>query len=510
MKTLRLILGDQLNYKHSWYKTVDPDATYLIMEMKQETDYVLHHAQKVLGFFAAMYNFAAYLRKNGHNVIHLRINDAVNTQKLSDNLLYFIKKNKIEKFEYLLPDEYRLDLELENFCSDLEIQFTKFDTEHFFTERFELKEFFSGKKTYLMESFYRYMRKKHHVLMQGDQPEGGQWNFDKSNRKALKGHEHIPAPLEFHHDYTSIFNEIQQAAIKTFGSFHEKEFPWPTTRKEALRALNFFIVHMLPDFGNYQDSMHTHFRYLFHSRISFAMNIKMISPREVVEQVELAWRNNPEQIGLNSVEGYIRQILGWREYMRGMYWSQMPEFKQLNYFSHTEKLPEWFWTGETKMNCLKQSIGQSLDLAYAHHIQRLMVIGNFALLSGIHPDEVDQWYLGVYIDAIEWVEITNTRGMSQFADGGLIGTKPYISGAPYISKMSNYCKTCFYDQTKKTGFRACPFNSLYWNFLDRHEDKLGNNHRMMMMYNVWNKTSAAEKEKILLQANEYLNSLNSL
>jgi deoxyribodipyrimidine photolyase-related protein len=236
----------------------------------------------------------------------------------------------------------------------------------------------------------------------------------------------------------------------------------------------------------------------------------MISPREVVERVELAWRSDPVKIGLNAAEGYIRQILGWREYMRGMYWGQMPQFKQLNFFSHTAQLPDWYWTGNTKMNCLKHSIGQSLENAYAHHIQRLMVIGNFALLAGIHPDKVDQWYLGIYIDAIEWVEITNTRGMSQFADGGLIGTKPYISGAAYISKMSNYCKTCFYDKTKRTGFRACPFNSLYWNFLDRHVKQLADNHRMQMMYALWNKISNSEKEKILIQANDYLTHINEL
>lgn len=510
MKTLRLILGDQLNYRHSWFRQPDKDVTYLIMEMRQETDYVQHHAQKVIGFFAAMYNFARYLQKKGHRVIHLTINDPANTQQLGPNLDHYIRTLHIDKFEYLLPDEYRLDAHLKAYCAKLNIAHSVSDTEHFFTQRSEFGEFFKGKKTYLMESFYRHMRQKHGVLMDGKQPEGGQWNFDKDNRQPYKGNIAIPPPLEFHHDYTAIWKEIRQAGVKTFGEPRETDFPWPTSRRQALLILNDFIDKALPHFGTYQDAMRTDSAYLFHSRISFAMNLKMISPKEVVERVEHAWQHAKQTLPLSSAEGFIRQIIGWREYMRGVYWAEMPQFAESNYFGHDAALPAWFWTGDTRMNCLAHSIRQSLGQAYAHHIQRLMVTGNFALLAGVQPNEVDAWYLGIYIDAIEWVEITNTRGMSQFADGGKVGTKPYVSSAAYIHKMSNYCSSCHYDKGRKTGDKACPFNSLYWNFYDRHQQLLGNNPRIGMMYQVWGKMNPTEKTAILEQAAYYLKHLDQL
>jgi len=248
--------------------------------------------------------------------------------------------------------------------------------------------------------------------------------------------------------------------------------------------------------------------YLFHSRLSFSMNSKMLSPLEVVERVEKFWYENQDEIAISQVEGFIRQIIGWREYMRGVYWAKMPEFAELNFFGHERELPKWFWTGKTKMKCLSHSIGQSLEYAYAHHIQRLMVIGNFALLAGIHPDELDQWYLGIYIDAIEWVEITNTRGMSQFADGGIVGTKPYVSSANYIKKMGNYCEHCAYSQKEKLGEKACPFNSLYWHFHDRNREKLEKNPRIGMVYRTWDKMK--NKAEILDQAEKYLENLNDL
>lgn len=510
MKTLRLIFGDQLNYNHSWYGSTDPEITYLIMEMRQETDYVLHHAQKVIGFFAAMYNFAEYLKKKGHNVIHLKINDDENNQDLILNLNYFINKLQIERFEYQLPDEERLDNLLSGFCQTLTIGSRAFDTEHFYTSRRELEHFFAGKKGYLMENFYRHMRQKHQVLMDNGKPEGKEWNFDKENRNPLKGEIQIPSPLEFRHDYTGIWDEIVKSGAKVFGVPSANSFPWPTTRKQALAVLDHFVLHSLKDFGTYQDAMHADNAFLFHSRLSFALNLKMISPKEVIQKVESHWKANKTHIKLNSVEGFIRQILGWREYMRGIYWAKMPGYRKLNYFNNSKALPDWFWTGNTKMNCLHKSIRQSLDHAYAHHIQRLMVTGNFMLLIGAHPDAVDKWYLGIYIDAIEWVEITNTRGMSQFADGGIVGTKPYVSSAAYIHKMSNYCKGCYYDKFKKSGTKACPFNSLYWNFFNEHSELLSKNQRLKMMYNVWNKMDPEERADILVQADTYLKQLNEL
>jgi deoxyribodipyrimidine photolyase-related protein len=272
--------------------------------------------------------------------------------------------------------------------------------------------------------------------------------------------------------------------------------------------LEYFCEQLLPNFGAYQDALTTWDPYLFHSRLSFSLNTKMISPLEVVQTVEKYWYVHQDQISIAQVEGFIRQIIGWREYMRGIYWAKMPEFGEMNFFGHDRKLPDWFWTGKTKMNCLKQSIGQSLELAYAHHIQRLMVTGNFALLAGIHPDEVDQWYLGIYIDAIEWVEITNTRGMSQFADGGIVGTKPYVSSANYIKKQGNYCDHCAYDQKEKVGEKACPLNSLYWHFYARNREKLEKNPRIGMAYRTWDKMG--NKLEVLDKAEYYLKNIEDL
>jgi deoxyribodipyrimidine photolyase-related protein len=510
MKKLRLILGDQLNYNHSWYSEKDDSIVYVLMEMRQETDYVAHHIQKIIAFFASMFNFAAYLGSNGHRVIHLKINDSENTQRLTDNLSFLFKKYEIEKFEYQLPDEYRLDKQLADFCKALELPSQAFDSEHFMTSRNALADFFEGKKTYLMESFYRNMRKKYNIMMAGSEPEGGQWNFDAANRKTFKGNTDAIKTLFFSHDYSSILTEIDKAGVKYIGNVDAENFTWPTSRKEALAILDFFFKNLFSNFGNYQDAMHTQHWSLFHSRISFALNAKILSPLEIVQAAEAYWKQNPSEVSIEQCEGFIRQIMGWREYMRGVYWAKMPDYAQLNYFNHARKLPTWFWTGETKMNCLKHAIGQSLDHAYAHHIQRLMITGNFALLAGISPDELDEWYLGIYIDAIEWVEITNTRGMSQFADGGVVGTKPYVSTANYVDKMSNYCTGCYYNKTQKRGEKACPFNSLYWHFYERNRHLLEKNPRIGMMYQLLKKMNPEEKIKIMEQAEKYLTTINDL
>ena len=278
---------------------------------------------------------------------------------------------------------------------------------------------------------------------------------------------------------------------------------------ESLELLDFFVAYCLPLFGTFQDAMTLDVWSVYHSRLSFALNVKLISPQEVIEKVIDAYRKN-KAVALNQVEGFVRQILGWREYMRGVYWRQMPDYASLNYFSHENKLPNWYWTGETKMKCLSHSIQQSLQFSYAHHIQRLMVTGNFALLAGIHPDEVDQWYLGMYIDAIEWVEITNTRGMSQFADGGIVGTKPYVSSANYIDKMGTYCTKCHYNSKEKLGEKACPFNSLYWNFYAKNESLLRSNPRIGMAYVTLDKMQPEAKTEMLQQAEKYLSNLNEL
>lgn len=510
-KTLRLILGDQLNGQHSWLKKIEKNVTYCIFEMRQETDYVAHHIQKVVAFFMSMRNFAAELKAAGHQVIYFNLDDKSNQQNLSKNLILLIEKYQFEHFEYQLPDEYRLDLQLSNFCKkELKITSQSFDSEHFMSERHSLKKFFEGKKTYLMESFYRNMRKEYNLLMEDNKPLTGKWNYDKENRKKMPK-EHVPPPPLLHQkDCTEIVKLIKKANVKTIGNIQEKEFSWPTSRKESLEVLDYFCEHLLINFGTYQDAMTPLFWSLYHSRLSFSMNSKMISPLEVVQKIISHWETHADEISISQTEGFVRQVIGWREYMRGIYWAKMPEFADLNFFKHKRKLPDYFWTGNTKMACVSHSVKQSLNYAYAHHIQRLMITGNFALLAGISPDELDEWYLGIYIDAIEWVEITNTRGMSQFADGGIVGTKPYVSSANYIDKMSHYCKNCYYNKKDKTGERACPFNSLYWDFYDRNREKLEKNPRIGMAYRLWNKMDGEKKEAIILQAKKYLDNIEEL
>jgi deoxyribodipyrimidine photolyase-related protein len=467
-----------------------------MFEMRQETDYVKHHIQKVIGFFAAMRQFSEDLKAQGHSVIYIKINDTENQHDLTDNLKYLIKEHDIEGFEYIYPDEHRLDHQLSAFCKQLTIETEVVSAEHFYTKRDDLKTFFKGKKQYLMENFYRDMRKKHDILMVAGQPEGGKWNYDKSNRNKWKGDESIPNYKLFKNDISEVIEDITTANIETIGRFETKTFSYPITRTQALEQLKYFCEALLIHFGDYQDAMHTDEDYLFHSRLSFAMNLKLISPKDVVATVMNYYRKHGEDIHISQVEGFIRQVIGWREYMRGMYWAFMPDYKQKNELDNHNKLPDFFWTGDTKMNCLKHAINNSLDNGYAHHIQRLMITGNYALLTQTHPDAVDDWYLGIYVDAIEWVQLTNTRGMSQFADGGKIATKPYVSSGSYINKMSNYCGSCHYNKNKKIGDDACPFNSLYWNFLHDKRSQLGNNFRMGMMYSLLDKMDSQDLQNI--------------
>lgn len=501
MKTLRLLLGDQLNSEHSWFDEVNPNVMYVMAEMRQETDYVKHHIQKVVAFFLSMRNFSEELINKSHQVVYYKISDSNNPHNLEQLILDLIEKNKIEQFEYQFPDEYRLDEQLKSICKKLAIPTKAVDSEHFYTSRNELADFFKGKKQLLMESFYRMMRKKHNVLMVGDQPLDGKWNFDHNNRNQYKNEVPIPFPLEFHQNVSEIIAEIESQNITTFGSIDVKNFNWPTSRNESLQLIDYFCEHLLAHFGTYQDALFSGHKFLFHSRLSFAMNSKMISPKEVVDAVISYYYQNQETIELAQVEGFVRQIIGWREYVRGIYWKEMPNYAQMNTLENYNPLPEFFWTGKTKMKCMQHSISQSLLEAYVHHIQRLMVIGNFSLLAQLHPDEVDAWYLGVYIDAIEWVEMPNTRGMSQYADGGIVATKPYVSSGSYINKMSNYCGSCHYNVKEKLSEKACPFNSLYWHFLDEKKQHFANNQRMSMMLALLRKMKpeelAATKEKAI-------------
>ena len=387
------------------------------------------------------------------------------------------------------------------------------DTEHFFTTRDEVAALFGERKKWLMETFYRQMRVKHNVLIEEGskppKPVGDQWNFDAENRKAWPGLPVAPADIRVFNSKsiakrTTILRcgrSIVKAGVKSFGEPNADKFGWPLNRAEALAQLDTFIDQVLPNFGDFEDAMSSKSWRLFHSLLSFSMNVKMLNPREVVAKAEAAGRSGAAPLA--AVEGFIRQILGWREFVRGFYWAKMAEsagvnpdasYADNNFFNHQLPLPQWFWTGDTKMRCMAAAVGQSLEQAYAHHIQRLMVIGNFALLAGLNPKELHHWYLGVYIDAFEWVELPNTVGMSQFADGGLLATKPYVSSAAYIDRMSDYCKGCHYDKKLREDTptkKACPFNALYWDFHLKHADKLSANPRIGMVYQQLKKMDAA-------------------
>jgi len=509
--TLRLILADQLNAQHSWFKQVRADILFTLMEVRQETDVVMLHIQKVAGFFSAMRHFADALVRRGHRVVYLRLDDPKNEQSFEANLIRLIREHRIARFEYMLPDDYRIDRQLTRLAAHLPISSAVTDTEHFLTSRGDVARHFQGKKRYLMESFYQQMRRRHDILMDGGKPVGGKWNYDQSNRRRYDGAVPLPEACVFSNDVSDIVAMLDRCQVPTFGRIDPKRLIWPVTRKQALRQLQAFIDQRLPYFGTYQDAMTAESAFLFHSLLSFALNTKMLHPMEVIQAAtDRSQSSSGEAVGLEQLEGFIRQILGWREYVRGIYWAHMPAYASMNHFGYSARLPDYYWTSDTRMNCLRTVISQSLEHAYAHHIQRLMITGNFALLAGIDPNEVDAWYLGIYIDAVQWVEIVNTRGMSQYADGGLVATKPYISSANYIHKMSDYCQACHYHWQKTVGERACPFNSFYWAFIDRHRQSLAGNPRVAMMVRTWDRMQASKRDDLLAQAEHYRVQLNAL
>lgn len=514
-KVLRLILGDQLNASHSWFKEKDPDTLYLIAELKQETHYVKHHVQKLCAFFYAMERFAVTLKTANYNVLHLSLDETCQDKTLPDLLTRIANTHNCKEIHYQYPDEYRLKKQLSDFKKSSTFEVTSFDTEHFMLPFERITERFEKNKHVTMEHFYRSMRKQYNILMDGDKPHGGKWNYDTNNRNKFKKADiaAIPQPKLFNNDVSSILSRLKKHNISYFGELENNQVPWPLTRKQAQSCLAYFCEHLLKHFGQFQDAMTEKVNNnasLYHSRLSFALNAKLIHPLYVIECVMREFNANKDTISISQVEGFIRQILGWREYVRCVYWINMPEYADKNQLNAKQTLPTYFWDGNVKMNCLSHALTQSLETAYAHHIQRLMIIGNFCLLTGIHPDEVDSWYLGVYIDAIEWVEMPNTRGMSQFADDAIIATKPYAASGNYINKMSDYCKNCQYDVKQKVGEKACPYNSLYWQFMNKHRSLLEKNPRIGMVYKNWDKQDEQLKEQTLTQAKHYLTNLNKL
>ena len=509
---LRLILGDQLNVNHAWFRQVDPTALYLIAELPQEVGYARHHVQKVCAFFAAMARFSDALLAAGHRVQYMDLDATRGYTDLPDLLTRVMAEHGITRFEYQLADEYRLLEQLRQYRPP-GITVTECDSEHFLVPFSELPSYFTPGKATRLENFYRKLRKRFNILMEEDEPAGGQWNFDADNRNRLKQADLplLPEPLTFDNDVHDILERLGRNQVRTIGQPREV-LAFPVDRDQSLALLRFFCDTCLPNFGRFQDAMTGASPYawsLYHSRLSFSINAKLLSPREVIDAAVDAWQHRSD-IDLAQIEGFVRQILGWREFVRGMYWANMPGYAELNSLGADRDLPDWFWTGETRMACARAAITQSLEHAYAHHIQRLMVTGTFCLIAGIDPDQVDAWYLGIYAEAIEWVEMPNTRGMSQFADGGLVASKPYAAGGNYINRMSDYCKSCHYDVRERSGPGACPLNSLYWHFMASHRERFGKNPRMAMPYRNWDKIAAADRASIIARAEDCLADLDGL
>ena len=508
--TLRLWLGDQLDLLHPWAQAeADAGRLHVLMEIRQETDYVLHHAQKILTVFAAMRRFAQALRERGHRVHYLRIGNRHNRQDLIANLEALAAACGARSVDLQPPDEWRLERQLRQWQARTPLRLQWAGNEHFYTERDTLSQRFGSQGPWRMELYYREMRRRHRVLLDAQgQPEGGRWNFDADNRAAWRGEPAAPPDRRPRHDLRELWAEIQAAGVASFGAPAAEAHRWPLDRAEALDLLAHFITDALPHFGRFQDALSDAEPRLFHALLSSALNLKLLRPQELVSAVEQAWRAG--RVPIQAAEGFIRQILGWREYVRGVYWARMPGYESLNALGHERPLPAWFWTGRTQMRCLAVAIQASLQQAYAHHIQRLMVIGNFALLAGLAPPAVHAWYLGVYVDAFEWVELPNTLGMSQFSDGGLLATKPYTASAAYLQRMGDHCKRCPYDPKRKTGRNACPFNSLYWDFHLRHAERLRHNPRLAMVYRQLDTQDAESRAAVQAQARYWLEHLDVL
>jgi len=484
MKKLRLILGDQLSRDISSLKGCVPsDDIILMCEVWDEATYVKHHKKKIAFLFSAMRHFAEELKQLGYNVLYTKLDHEENAGSFKGEVRRALAQHKIDRIVVTYPGEYRVLEDMRGWENDFKIPLEIRPDDRFLCSPEEFADWAQGRQQLRMEYFYREMRKKYSLLMDGDEPEGGQWNYDAENRKPPKEGLNIPAP--YNNKADDITDEVISLVAARFGDhFGDIEpFYFAVTRDQALQALHLFIEKRLTNFGDYQDAMIEGEPWMFHSHISFYINCGLLLPLECVRAAEDAYRKG--RVPLNAAEGFIRQIIGWREYVRGIYWLKMPDYAKENFFENTRKLPEFYWTAHTKMNCLRQCVLETKQNAYAHHIQRLMVLGNFALIAGIDPAHVNEWFLIVYADAYEWVELPNVSGMILFADGGYLASKPYAAGGSYLNKMSDYCKNCSYKVSKKNGADACPFNYLYWDFLSRNRDKLKSNHRIGMMYKTY-------------------------
>ena len=507
LTTLRLILGDQLSTSIATLSDIDKQADQVLMvEVNEEAVYVRHHKQKLVLVLSAMRHFANDLKKTGVQVDYVQMDSEANTGSFTGEVKRALQRHQYDRLVVTEPGEWRVREMMLGWEKDLGIPVEIREDNRFFCSLDEFAQWAEGRKSLRMEYFYRGMRRKTGFLMEDDKPTGGQWNYDKQNRKSLPKGMGFPKRLRFEAD-TITQNVMQLVNTRFKEHFGELEsFGWATRREDAQRALTHFIEDCLPGFGDYQDAMKSGEDFLFHALLSPYMNIGLLDPQEVCEAALRAFED--DKAPLASVEGFLRQILGWREYIRGFYWLQMPGYERSNFLEARRPLPDFFWTADTDMNCLRQTIETTRRHAYAHHIQRLMITGNFALLTSLAPAEVEQWYLEVYVDAFEWVELPNTHGMALFADGGLLASKPYSASGAYINRMSDYCSGCRLNAGKKLGEDACPFNYLYWYFLISKEKLLKSNPRMGLAYrNLFNK-SETEIESIVQQSEQFLESLS--
>lgn len=503
MGILRFILGDQLTREISALRGLDKMRDVVLMaEVREEGTYARHHKQKIALILSAMRHFAEELKREGIEVDYVKLDDPCNTGSLTGELERALQRHGAEKALMTEPAEWRLRAAFDEWRDGHRDILDICEDDRFFASHERFHQWAKGRKSFRMEFFYRELRRETGFLMEGDEPAGGKWNFDSENRKALPKKLTPPKRRRFPPDETSR-EAIALVAREFSGHFGTlDEFGWPVTRKDALSALDHFIEEALPLFGDYQDAMREGEPFLFHSLLSTSLNIGLLTPREVCLAAEKAWREG--DVPLNAVEGFIRQILGWREYVRGIYWLKMPDYAEANFLDAREPLPDFYWTGETKMLCISDVITQTRDHAYSHHIQRLMVTGNFALLAGIDPKEICEWYLAVYADAFDWVELPNTHGMAIFADGGLLASKPYAASGAYISRMSNFCDGCSYDPKARAGKEPCPFNALYWAFLMRNEKKLSKNPRLAMPYRTLAKWDGKRRQSLAREAASFI------
>ena len=505
MRHLLLILGDQLDRQSTIFDGYDPDHDHIWMaEVDDEISYVPSHKQRIVLFLSAMRHFRDELEADGkpvhyHQLQSDRRHDS--GKSFGELLSQTIKRDKPQAIRVVLPGDYRVKQQLAQVADQHKIPLDFLPDTHFFCTVNEFHKFAKGRKSLLMETFYRQMRKKHDILMRGGKPIGGTWNYDHDNRESFpkSGPGKLGRPTSFSHDETT--RQVIDLVEKRYPNHPGKidSFNLPVTPGQASRMLSDFVQYHLSDFGRYEDAMWTDEPFVHHSRLSTSLNLKLIDPRECIEVAIAAYQQGAAPLA--SVEGFVRQILGWRDFIRGVYWTRMPDYAELNYFEHQARLPSFFWDGQTDMQCVRQSLSHLLEFGYVHHIHRLMVLGNLAMTLGVNPYDFHAWHMAMYLDAIDWVSLPNTLGMSQFGDGGIVGTKPYCSTGNYIDKMSNFCSGCRFNHKKAVGTEACPITTFYWDFLDRHYNRLQDNMRMkLQLKHIERKRSSGEIEEIRAHA----------